>query len=169
MRTPDGTRTLFHLHAVGTQNYSAGGYHSPLRRELVYEAVHSIFAESCPRFLASRTPTTPNSASSTNSRVCHMSHGDSHSGAENDAACAAEDGKYVSTGSTAELFDGTFKKGAHYVDGAGVPVWEVHDNDGAVQGSVKGRALTKVARERKAWDGDSVCRLCAVRDLRGNR
>ena len=69
------------------------------------------------------------------------------------AACAAEDGTYVSTGSTAELFDDTFKKGAHYIDVSGVPVWEVHDNTGAVQGSAKGRALTKVARKRVAWDG----------------
>ena len=69
------------------------------------------------------------------------------------AACAADDGTYVSTGSTAELFDDTFKKGAHYVDVSGVPVWEVHDNSEVVQGSVKGRAVTKVARKREAWDG----------------
>lgn len=69
------------------------------------------------------------------------------------AACAAEDGTYVSTGSTAELFDDTFKKGAHYVDVSGVPVWEVHDNSEVVQGSVKGRAVTKVARKRESWDG----------------
>ena len=59
----------------------------------------------------------------------------------------------MSTGSAAELFDDTFKKGAHYVDELGVPVWEVHNNDGVVQGIAKGRALTKVAKERKAWDG----------------
>ena len=69
------------------------------------------------------------------------------------AACTAEDGTYVSNGSTAELFDDTFKKGAHFIDVSGVPVWEIHDNAGAVQGSVKGRAVTKVARKRVAWDG----------------
>lgn len=88
MRTPDGARTFFNLHAVGTQNYTA-----------------------------------------------------------------AEDGSYISTGSSAELFEGTFKKGRHYVSASGIPVWEVHDNLGAVKGSVKGRALTKVARKPEASDG----------------
>lgn len=67
--------------------------------------------------------------------------------------CAAEDGSYISTGSTAELFEGTFKKGRHYVSASGIPVWEVYDNSGAVKGSVKGRAVTKVARKPEASDG----------------
>lgn len=67
--------------------------------------------------------------------------------------CAAEDGSYISTGSSAELFEGTFKKGRHYVSASGIPVWEVHDNSGAVKGSVKGRAVTKVARKPEASDG----------------
>ena len=39
------------------------------------------------------------------------------------------------------------------MDVSGVPVWEVHDNSEVVQGSVKGRAVTKVARKRESWDG----------------
>ena len=34
-----------------------------------------------------------------------------------------------------------------------MPVWEVVDSAGAVTGSVKGRALTKVAREGSPMDG----------------
>ena len=71
----------------------------------------------------------------------------------NTPCCVAEDGSYISTGSSAELFEGTFKKGRHYVSASGIPVWEVHDNSGAVKGSVKGRALTKVARKPEASDG----------------
>ncbi len=67
--------------------------------------------------------------------------------------CAAEDGSYTSSGLSAELFEGTFKKGRHYVSESGIPVWEVHDNSGAVKGSVEGRALTKVVQKPEASDG----------------
>lgn len=69
------------------------------------------------------------------------------------SACAADDNSYVSKGAKADLLDGTFPKGRHYHEPSGVPVWELCDNSGAVKGSVKGRALTKVAKTSEAWDG----------------
>ena len=56
-------------------------------------------------------------------------------------------------GTTADLFENTDRKGTHYAKETGVPVWEVLDSSGAVAGSVKGRALTKVAREGSPMDG----------------
>ena len=77
---------------------------------------------------------------------------------------AAEDGTYASTGSTAELFDGTFKKGAHYVDVTGVPVWEVHDNSGVVQGSVKGRVpdQCRAGTQGMGWPVLGPSTLCCM-------
>ena len=69
------------------------------------------------------------------------------------SAHAATNGSYIHMGTTADLFENTDRKGTHYAEESGVPVWEVLDSSGAVAGSVKGRALTKVAREGSPMDG----------------
>lgn len=128
---PSGTQTLYNLHGVGTQNYTASKF---LRIVLLKHGCHQFPGRACLE---------------QSGQLCKHSVKLTVK-----VWVPVQNGSYQNTGAVADLYDGTTKTARHFFDASGTPTWQILDpNTGAIQGMVHGAVKAKAARQREQNDG----------------